>query len=343
MGVTIKKSILLSLFITCLFSTAWAGKSVVLEGPERPTALVISGNELFVIDGFTVHVYSLDTLEFKFKFGKRGEGPGELRSPAAQLFPLKKHVFLTTPFAAHWFTREGKPVKKKNFTGIRQALPVNRQFVICREQVDRAKKKVTRTAVLVTPEFEPLKELYTVDFDVNVGGFGKARMILHYFGIRFHGDRIFIADSRKGLFIKVFDTSGKHVYTIDKKVEPVRCTAAFQAGYMEELKSTNLRNYEHLKQMGYMFYNNFPAIRSFQVSDKKIYIVTYREKEGRRELLVLDMAGKILEQKFIHLPSFTVRRSSIVDDVYFTIHKGTLYQLIDNVDESQWELHIDKL
>lgn len=80
------------------------------------------------------------------------------------------------------------------------------------------------------------------------------------------------------------------------------------------------------------------AKRSYWIDNKKIYVVTYRMKDNKNELIILDLKGKILRRIFLHI-------KSLKDYKHFgefdpnTVHNGILYELFDNEKAEMWELH----
>ena len=71
----------------------------------------------------------------------------------------------------------------------------------------------------------------------------------------------------------------------------------------------------------------FPAFRNFTVSDGKIYVYTYQEKEDNQKIVILDLKGN-------HLNSVFVPPSD-----YSQVKNGQYYYLLRNEDE-EWQLHI---
>ena len=66
--------LILFLFVCPIWSVCIGGLPEVL----KPHMLCVSKGEIFVLDGPTVLVYSLDNPRLLRQFGKPGEGPGEL-------------------------------------------------------------------------------------------------------------------------------------------------------------------------------------------------------------------------------------------------------------------------
>jgi hypothetical protein len=84
------------------------------------------------------------------------------------------------------------------------------------------------------------------------------------------------------------------------------------------------------------FPDYFPPIRMFHVTDNKIYVMTYKEKDGKNEFIILDMEGKLLNRMFIPISPF--EETTVI--IFYTIKNGKLYLLKDNEETEEWEVRI---
>ena len=67
--------------------------------------------------------------------------------------------------------------------------------------------------------------------------------------------------------------------------------------------------------------------------------MTYKEKDGKNEFIVLDMKGKELNRLFIPVAPFDEATVLIT----YTICNGKLYHLKDNEETEEWEVHIHNI
>jgi hypothetical protein len=79
-------------------------------------------------------------------------------------------------------------------------------------------------------------------------------------------------------------------------------------------------------------------IRSFLVADDKIYVLTFKNIEGKSEFYVLDLKGTFLEKKMVPFAE-----SEFLCAYPYAIANGTLYQLNENQDTEEWELRVTNL
>jgi hypothetical protein len=153
-------------------------------------------------------------------------------------------------------------------------------------------------------------------------------------------EKIFVADSRKGFYIGVFNAQGNLLYEIDKEHDKVKVPKSFKSEYMKEREQSD--NWDQLKaRFDYVFKDHYPAFFTVKLADAKIYAVTYTKKGGKHELVEMDLKGKILSRSF----SFPLDKGKrIMQGLVpygneFDIHKRYIYYLTYNDETSWYELH----
>jgi hypothetical protein len=150
-------------------------------------------------------------------------------------------------------------------------------------------------------------------------------------------NKIFI-DGENGK-INVFDRDGKKSTVIGQDYEKVEVTKARKDRYEKfflsdmRFKAVYERDRSRVK-----FPGTFPAVRHYHIADKKVYVLTYREKGNDKEFFIFDMNGKLLKHTFL-----PVQEMNALDIFPYTTKKGKLYQLVDNVETETWELHINEI
>jgi hypothetical protein len=315
-----------------------------LEGVGTPSTMAVEGNDLFVVDeNLVIRVYSIDPFAQKFTIGRKGEGPAEFRySPHLWVYA---DVFVASDFLkALWFTRSGefiKAVKYSDFpdfdTGQEmQLFPVGDCFI--RNIVDHKGRK--RTVILLDSKLQPLKTLYEGLFDWNqVGGPGGFNLLTHRIEVAAGDSTIFVSDTEKGFFIRVFDFDGNEVGTISLNgiEEPIPASEADREKLLEEVRLTRQEAVYRFAKANARMPEAFPRIHQIRHSGGRLYVTTHREKKGLHEMLVLDRRGNILDRLFLPLESFHHFRGPFRSD-FFTVSGGTLYELVKNADTQSWEL-----
>jgi hypothetical protein len=98
-----------------------------------PEMIQVSGDELYVLEGAAIYVYSLKDLTLLRKFGQKGEGPGELKIMAAfqnSFMVYPDYVFVQGFDKVIFFSKQGKLIREQRFNMITKILPLKEKFVI---------------------------------------------------------------------------------------------------------------------------------------------------------------------------------------------------------------------
>lgn len=336
-------SLLLMLFLT---SIGFAEKVADLPDIMKPEFVTVDGNDLFILEKFSINKYSLKTFKLEAKFGKRGEGPGEMmETPLICILP--DSVLANSVGKFLWFSKEGKLLKEERiFRGILDVVPFKDNFIIAKREEEEGRNYLMKGIYLFNPKFEKIKTIYSTVFDVNFGirlsgGKKKFKMLRHYVGISVYDDKVFIADTQKGFFIIVFDQNGDQLYTIKKDIESMKVTEAYKKKVTNGLKLRLGEIFNNVKnRLG--FYEYFPPMKDFLISDGKIYVQTYKEKDNKHEFIILDLKGNIIKKLFFPLKSVKDYKSVGEVDLY-AIKNGKVYELIENLDREVYELHISDI
>ena len=83
-------------------------------------------------------------------------------------------------------------------------------------------------------------------------------------------------------------------------------------------------------------------LHQFSVSDGRIYATTYKKIDGKTEMIILDLEGRILRRLYLPLTSIRPQRGVLRYDL-FTVSQGKLYELVQNSAKGAWELLVTDL
>jgi len=350
----IKKIILILAVLLLLFTDlVSASNKAVLPEVIKPAAIAVEGNHVFITEGTSIHIYSLNPFKYIKKFGKEGEGPGEfLRTP--YLIPFPDHLFIINPAKLMFFSKDGvfqREIKLPfhYFYQNYPLLPVKGNYAGFQLKRVEGKLKFVYVGKIYDQDYRFLKQFYMgnspslppppragtkpvkVDFDV----------IGECLEFAVDDDKIFVADSRKGLFISVFNHNGNLLYEINKKYEKIKVTSAFKENFMKEQKESE--DWDQLKmRFNFSFKEYYPAFFTFKIRDHKIYVITYEKKEGKYTVKVMDLKGNILNRSFAFLPN-PMEREIYGFPNYSTTYdicNNKIYYLKENQESDMWELHI---
>jgi hypothetical protein len=339
--------LLLVLFIT---NVVFAVKVVDLPGLLQPDFLYVDGDDFILIERSThsIHVYSLKTLELKYKLGSKGEGPAEFKQPPTIQAVTPDYILACDWTKGIWFSREGKLIKEETFpsSGLREITPIKENYVAEDMIRNPQSADIGIAAVLVNSKFKKIKELarcekvFRIQFAHQTIESRKFDLFVYHVSYKVYDDKIFWANGQKGFYFDVFDRQGNLLYSIDKndQVEKIKVDNAYKEKALDYVKVYNRILYESHLRGNFLFLDYFPAFRGFRIDDKKIYVFTYKEKNDTREMIVLDLKGEILDRLFVplHLKTYIPR---IAGDDPFTVYKGALYELAENEETEIWELH----
>ncbi len=340
------KNIIIAIIGFCFFFLpAGAKEHGTLPEIMKPEMIRVSGNELFVVQGAQVFNYSLKNLKLLRTIGRKGEGPGEL--PVSSFWHNTVTVYPDSLFIdgfnkVLYFNRAGKLIKEVKKKGnIFQTYRLGKHFLVL-DQVHTEGNTQYQVLNLYGVNFRKIKELCRQPSGIQP----RRKMTdlvpdsLHF---QVYRDRLYVERSPQGFLIEVYDETGKKLYDIRQKTEPLPLTAEDKARALQRFKDD-----APVKEMGFenfkrnvsdiRYPKHFPAIRSIDVSKDKIYVRTFKRKKGKEECVVMDLTGKTPARTYLtrlenaaFLPYFLGIR-------YYTIHDGTFYYLKENEEEETWEL-----
>jgi hypothetical protein len=156
-------------------------------------------------------------------------------------------------------------------------------------------------------------------------------------------DKIFVADTRKGFHIAVFDFLGVPLYEINQNYVTLPVPPEYSSALKKRLNETQgwLNKVADIK-----FRDSFPAFYSFKIADGKIYVSTYAEKDGLYELVVMDLKGHVLKKSFSFPlgPSYDsmYNNFNVAKDRY-AILDDKIYYLVKSTKDGSYEVRIQEL
>lgn len=331
------KMFFISLFL--LVGLVFAEKSVTLPGLAVPFYIKADDTHLFITDGPTVNIYSLKDYRLVKRFGRAGEGPQEFnvnpRKSAGSVF-----IFLHTDYLlvnsrgkVSYFSKAGKFIKESrvNSRGTRFQ-PLGKQFA--GEGFSRENNILYNIRNIYDSNFKRGKELYRRKaFSQLEGDMNPFYMVSPI--TRVYDDKVFINDDEE-LKIHVFDSRGNKLSSIGCQYKKLVITDEYKKKIRHWYKTYRyFKDRYQLWKNRLKFPEHFPATRWFDVADHKIYVLTHKKKNKKSEFIILDLDGKFLKTVMVPL----VEKDERLWYPY-TIKNEKLYQLVENHDQEEWELHV---
>lgn len=340
-----KKILFIFLFISLIFTLpGFSKRLVVLPELADPTMVEISGDEIYILDDVIVHVYSLKDHRHLRKFGKKGEGPGEIFTTpdmpiTMQLFD--EYIILNSFNKMIYFSKSGRMIKEKRIPFIAfQVIPFGENYAVTK--FNRSSDGTSKASVLLfDSELKEIKRLYENDL-LNDLRKGKIAVPLVNIFIRCSDERVFVFDQQKEFVIEVFDLGGNNLSTIKMDYRKIKISEAYKKKTLDWLKVQPAFKTvpENVKDMIY-FTEYLPVVRNSLVKDQKIFVQTYKTRDRLSEFFILDFIGKVNKQLFLPGADRDQIRPSPAATYAFQGNK--YYYLVEDMDEEQWELHVENI
>lgn len=325
-----KFRLFLIIFLLIFSALVLATETVRLEGLADPRSIQVDGSGVYIVDQDKIFLYSIDEFTLAKTFGNKGEGPGEYKFyPILTLLP--DQLMAASFEKILWFSRDGEFLKEKKVLNqnIMAPVPMGDNYVAYKSTLDEETREFTNSISIYDSEFNQLKEIHSWKRKSQRTPSGKLKfeIIKGYTWFEIYGDKIFLGDTAKGFHIGVFNSEGERLYQIRKEYEKQEITEAHKTERTERLMKRP--TFKRMKnRMEIVFPEYFPAFLDIKIDDGKLYISTYRVKDNQKEIIVMDMKGKVL--KTAYLPRY----------VKFAVHNGRFYYLRENEADEEWDLII---
>ena len=342
---------ILGLALSALASLAAGGEEVVKVIPlpevERPRMICAEHGRVYIVDDRDIVVYTYPEGRFLRKIGRVGQGPGEFKVGPGRLTVLEDRLAVRDMFQVIFFSISGDYIgqlREPSYTGFFPYLPVGKNFVAFPMDRRQDGSFAPSTGCIYDGEGKLLKRFYEAFPEAPQAppppGSGPpsrkpdALQVREYADWLVHKGMIFVADSRKGLSISVFDEDGNLLYEIKRKVDRVKMTKGFRESVLEERKKSKYGEYDNP-----VFPEFFPAFVGFKIDGDRIYIITPAQKEGLYEVIEMDLKGEILERgfRFPVKPIFNVPEAFALQ---YDVEDGKFLWLEYNEAKEIHELHI---
>ena len=329
--------IILLIFPMVVFSS----KVVPLPNLINPDSIMIDNDRIYITDMEKIYIYSSKDFTLKKKFGKNGEGPGEFKiNPAAvaklRVYVQDDRIVVNNLSRVSFFTKNGSFIKEINVTTGLNFIPIGNKFAGY-SGTKRIKGILYLTINLYDSNLKKIKEIYSREYYVQSHkDFNLIKLEFGNIGRAYYlccGDKIFVEGEKDT--IHVFDKDGNKEYDINLDFEKLKISQDHKNEILKDIKIlyTGPLMRRLIKEKG-KFPRYFPA-RFFQVANEKIYIPTYKKRDGKNEFVVYNIKGKLLKKIFLPLKDRT-----LVLPYPYAISNNKIYQVFDDAETEEWELHI---
>jgi len=326
------------IFIIMLMSVSLYSKQRVIPMDDilKPRLISMDDKQFYVSESTaTVSIFSSDSFKLIKKFGKSGEGPREFML-FALVTPLEDKLLINSIGKISYYKKDGTFIDEIKSPGGAGGgfgfIPLGKGFVAQGRAGDE--KGLYSVISYFDEKLNKKKELYRLK--IAGKGFSKIDVLRASVPYQAYNDTVFVP-GEKGFLVNAINKDGKIVFKIERKdYKPRKFSKKVERQIRDLIKKQNPRQYEFLKNK--MVFGDYFPIFSFFYKDPKakmLYLFTWNFKDSDFECFIYDMEGNF--QKRATVP---FKMQGTLQPYPLMIYDWKVYQLIDNDETEQWELHI---
>ncbi|MGE5342705.1 MAG: hypothetical protein ACM3SY_14620 [Candidatus Omnitrophota bacterium] len=336
------RKVLITLMIIYCGITIFPEKVADLPELNKPHAIECDGENFYILDETTVHVYSIEGCRHIRSFGQRGDGPYEL---VPMWFPIQLAVWddkimLSSLTKMVTYTKSGKPINEVVYHQIyRNLIPFQKNYVAVMEATDDKPLVSSYKTLLISSDFKNKTTLLAFSSPPLGARDGKQGFTLPlYTFIRVINNNLYVFSMQHDNEIFVFNTEGKEIRRLKVNLPRVKVTESVKKDLVDYLKS--IRYYKRMKLNeedleSHVFLRDYlPTVRLFHIKNGIIYLQTHVKKGKDYQYVLMDLNGKILRTLFLPMNLYEINYQGS-----FCFDKNTYYYLVDNDESENWELH----
>jgi len=317
---------------------------------EKPRQICVENGRAYIVDQNGIVVYDINDGHLLKKIGKRGQGPGEFRS-LVRLSMFPDRLVIRDQPIIKFFTIDGKysgEIKEPGGIGFYPFLPVGENYFGFPMDFKDDGSLIPPAGRIYDNNFK-LKNKFFGAFSPGPppppppgsqpsGPKTDLSLIENYEDAIVQGDRIYVADSRKGLSISVFDKDGNSLYEIHHEIDKVKVPKDYLKNVIKAKKASNEWEIYYAK-FNLAVPDYFPAFFGFKMDGDRIYVVTPALKGDLYEIIVMNLEGKILDKSF-RFPIQPNYENPALFSLSYDIEKNQVVWYVYNDAKESYELHI---
>ena len=335
------KLIILFAIVPLLYGGLFSAGPVELPDITRPSTFLVNYDNIYILEGATVYVYSLKDYKLIKKFGKAGEGPKEFKYDGNDGRPLsmsffKDQLIVNSTNRMSYFDPEGKYISEKKVTVDRLLFPINGKFLGIGPTIGEKNKQYIGFTVY-SDNFKSSDVIFLSDFEMN----NPSAFVLPITSFTYNpvsGNKIYINSSSEEFRIKVFNNNGKEEYQIKKDYPRIKIPSSFRNETLEFFRTHPIfkNNYEMLKKI-LQIREYYPPIRDLQIVDGHIYVITYKRKGDLWECIKFDLKGNEKGRTFVILDEY---EHFSFYPILYSVYKDKIYSIVEDPDDEVWKIHV---
>jgi len=238
-----------------------------------------SKGNIFVVEKFPQSEYFIYKFSphgrFIMKFGRKGQGPGEVQGIWDLLLDKNDRILVSDPNVNKVveFDTEGRFVNEtKVGPGLREVLPLSNGNYLARRYQKTDSETYGMYLGVFRPDFEEVKTVGFYDMSDLVPGKRQSGIIIPFYW-RVAGDRIYVGNGGKEYDIRVYDLDGNLLCMIRKDFNPV--------GYPEEFRLQTEKIAAAQPNLNLFVLKDMPPFNSFFLDEAgRLFVMTYERSEN---------------------------------------------------------------
>ncbi len=304
----------------------------------QPVTLNVGNGYIYVQEKTNIFIYKLENYQFITKFGKEGEGPGELKinpyGAPMTVVPYNGKIYITSLGKLSIFSKTGEYIKEYKVNATDSFYPFGSKFVcLSTAPKDKNPQDIVLALFLADENLKRGRLIYKSDFEV--GPNFTWDFPINPFYPDADGDKLFVIAGIHGFAIEVFDQKGEKLYTVKRDYKRIKIPSSYKDETLKWFKNTpNYRELYEFFKTRISFKDYFPPIYLMYADNGKLYVLTSKLDKDQRECIVMDHKGN--EKKRVYLP--VPENYGLDYSAHFTIKDNCFYKLEENIDEETWEL-----
>lgn len=296
-----------------------------------------NANRLYIVDGASIHIVSLTDFKAIKTFGKQGEGAQEFMLNTwfrLKLSAQPNCLFIQSISRVSYFSKDGIFQKEqrltsrgvnfvpleneKGFIGSNTGRENNLPFFYLSLYDANFQKGITifkeQVPFLPGAAFDPIDQKEPVFY----AKYGK----------------VFV-NGRDGV-IHIINPTGKEEAAIKYDYGKREVTQKVKDEIVEFYKTDPRTSgaFKDIKE-DMKFSDTFPPVRDYRVANEKVYVFPYYKKEGKSQVFIFDLRGKLLKTVPVEMSE-----KDPLDFYPFAVENDRLYQAIEDIDNESWALRV---
>jgi len=344
------------IFITMvlLFSVSVFPKKMVLPQLNKPDSIQVKNQRIYITENEKIFIYSLPDLKPVKTFGRAGQGPQELQlyqnsmkyREKICITIFKNQIWVGSLRKMSCFSKNGDFIREKRLTdplAIAMAPLGNHYIGVSMDREGFA--QWTYSFNIYNSFGRKVKTLCSHKKSMHAGQVNKVG-IGYVFIDRLtkgpeyvlYGNNIYISGG-PGFTIDVYNQNGERIKKISHPYRKQKIASSEKPKILKAHRGSRME--EHVWKQAKKIIkvpDYYPEFRTFQISDQKIYVQTFKKSAGRTEFLIFNLEGNLSGQVYVPL-----KYNNFIEPFRYVIYSGTMYQLHENLEKEEWELYITNL